>query len=103
MGDVIPVDDVVVPIAAPRLQHGALELERALPRAGLGRVLVLGERQLPGVVVPGAEEVDGLDGGGGAEGEAELDGGHGGGLVGWWGVVFLVFLGWLIGADSDSI
>jgi hypothetical protein len=42
----------VVPVALAGLEHGALELERALPCAGLGRGLVLGEGKLAGVVVP---------------------------------------------------
>ena len=66
----------VVPVALAGLEHGALKLERALPCAGLGRGLVLGERKLAGVVVPRAEEMDGLDGGGSAKIETELNGGH---------------------------
>ena len=85
----VAVDDVVVPVAGAELEGvGALEAEGALPRTGLGvSVLELGERELVLVVVPGAEEVDGLDVGGGAQVEGELDGwaGHferlGGGLL----------------------
>lgn len=74
--DVVAIDDVVVPVAGAGLEGGRLEAEGALPGAGLGRGLVLGERELAAVVVPGAEEVDGLDARGDAEGERKLDGGH---------------------------
>jgi hypothetical protein len=59
--DVVSIDDVVVPVALASLDDGGLEAEGALPRAGLGRGLVLGERELTGVVVPGTKKVDGLD------------------------------------------
>jgi len=72
--DVVAVDDVVVPVPLALLQSGALEAESALPAARLGGVL--GERELAIVVVPRAEEMDGLDVRGGAESEVELDSGH---------------------------
>ena len=72
--DVVAVDDVVVPVALALLQGGALEAESALPAASLAGVL--GKRELAVVVVPGAEQVDGLAVGGGAERKVELDGCH---------------------------
>lgn len=72
--DVVAVNDVVVPVALALLQGLALEAESALPASGFGGIL--GERELTVVVVPGAEQVDGLAVGGSAESEVELDGGH---------------------------
>jgi len=63
VGDVIPIDDVVVPVALSRLESCTLEAECTFPRTRLGGVLVLGKRKLAGVIVPGAEQVHGLDGG----------------------------------------
>lgn len=61
MGNVVAVDDVVVPVSLASLEGGVLELEGTLPcGAGLG-VLVLGKGELADVVVPRAEKVDGLD------------------------------------------
>lgn len=74
VADMVPIHDVVVPVSLAELQHGGLEPELAYPGPGL---VLGGERQLAGVVVPGADEVDGLDVGRGPEGELELDGGHG--------------------------
>lgn len=76
MGDVVPVNDVVVPVSLARLEGGVLEAKGALPGARLGRRLVLGEWELPDVVVPGAEEMDGLDAGGDAKGEGKLSSRH---------------------------
>jgi hypothetical protein len=73
---VVPIDDVVVPVSLTSLKSSALEAEGALPRTSLAGVLVVGEGKLSGVVVPGTEKVYGLDSGGGAEVEAELNGGH---------------------------
>jgi len=62
VGDVVAVDDVVVPGAlASRAVAGVAE--GTLPRARLGGRLVLGKGDLASVVVPRAEEVDGLDAG----------------------------------------
>lgn len=52
MGDVVPVDDVVVPVSLTGLERRALESECALPGTGLGGSLILRERELPGIVVP---------------------------------------------------
>jgi hypothetical protein len=72
--DVVAVNDVVVPVSLALLESGALELEVSDPSTGfLG---VLGERELPGVVVPRAEQVDRLAVAGSAESEVELDSGH---------------------------
>jgi hypothetical protein len=72
--DVVAVNDVVVPVALALLQGLALEAESALPATSL--VGIFGERKLAVVVVPGAEQVDGLAVGGSAESEVELDGRH---------------------------
>jgi hypothetical protein len=74
MGNVVAINDVVVPVALAGLEGRGLEPEGALP--GLGGRLVLGKGKLADVVVPRAEEMDGLDAGGDAEGEAELSGRH---------------------------
>jgi len=74
VGDVVAVDDVVIPVALALLQGLALEAEGTLPASGFGGIL--GERELAVVVVPGAEKVDGLAVGGSAESEVELNGGH---------------------------
>jgi len=66
MGYVISIDDIVVPVPLPRLECSALEAEGTFPRTGLRRGLVLGERELPLVVVPRPEQVNGLDAGRGA-------------------------------------
>jgi len=71
--NVVAIDDVVVPVSLTLLES-ALEFEVADPAAGfLG---VLRERKLPCIVVPGAEKVDSLAIGRGAESEVELDRGH---------------------------
>lgn len=69
MRDMVTVDDVVVPIPLTGLESRVLESKGALPGAGLGRRLVLGERQLADIVVPGAEQMNGLDTGRDAERE----------------------------------
>lgn len=74
VGNVVAINDVVVPVALAGLEGRGLEPEGALP--GLGGRLVLGKGKLADVVVPRAEEMDGLDAGGDAEGEAELSGRH---------------------------
>lgn len=70
MGDMVAVHDVVVPVARTGVKHGSLEAECSLPRAGLG---LGGKGKLAGIVVPGAQKMDGLHIGGGAKGEVELD------------------------------
>lgn len=74
VADVVAIDDIVVPVALALLESSTLEAEGTLPATGLGSVL--GKRKLTVVVVPGAEEVDGLAVGGSAESEVKLDGGH---------------------------
>ena len=76
VGDVVAINDVVVPVSLARLESGGLEAESALPGTRLGGGLVLGKRKLTLVAVPGAEEMDGLDAGGDAERERQLSGGH---------------------------
>lgn len=83
MRDVVSVDDVVVPVALALLQCLALKPEGTFPASGLGSVL--GQGKLAIVVVPGAEQVDGLDVGRSAKGEVKLDGGH-------YGLVFEMFI-----------
>lgn len=61
------VQAYVVPVSLTLLEHGTLKLERSLPRATLAGVLILSKRKLASVIIPGAQKVDGLDGGGGAE------------------------------------
>ena len=74
MGAVVAVDDVVVPVSLALLEGSTLESEGSLPGTGLSGVL--GEWELSGVVVPGAEEVHGFAAAAGAEREVELDGRH---------------------------
>lgn len=59
MGDVVPINDVVVPVSLTSLESSALESECSLPRASLGGLggglvggLVGGKRKLARVVVP---------------------------------------------------
>jgi len=61
VGDVVAIDNVVVPVSLASLDCGVLEPESSLPGAGLGGRLVLGKGELAGVVVPRTEKVDGLD------------------------------------------
>ena len=63
----------VVPVAASQLQHRGLEAELAHPGTGL---VFGGQGQLARVVVPGADQVDGLDVGRGPQRKLELNGGH---------------------------
>lgn len=67
MGDVVSVNDVVIPVSLSRLECSALKSECSLPRTGFRGSLVLGKRKLARVVVPRAEEVNGLDAGGSAQ------------------------------------
>jgi hypothetical protein len=48
--DVVPVDDVVVPVALALFERAVLEFEATEPPAAL--LGVFGQRQLAGVVVP---------------------------------------------------
>lgn len=76
VGNMVAVDDVVVPVSLASLEGRVLESEGTLPGAGLGGRLVLGERELTDVVVPGAEKVDGLDARRDAERERLLNSRH---------------------------
>jgi hypothetical protein len=73
---VVPIDDVVVPVALAGLEGSVLEAESALPRARLGRSLVLGQGELTNIVVPGTEKVNGLDARRDAERERHLNSRH---------------------------
>ena len=60
----------VVPVTLARLEGGGTEAKGPLPFAGLALLGgVLRQGQLAGVVVPGTEQVDGLDLGAGGEHE----------------------------------
>jgi hypothetical protein len=72
--NVIAVEDIVVPVALALLDQGALEAKGALEAAGLGGVL--GQGKLACIVVPRADEVDGLAVGGSAERKVQLNSGH---------------------------
>lgn len=74
MGDMVAINDVVVPISLTLLQSSALEAEGTFPSTGFARVL--GKWKLAGIVVPRTEQMHGLAVGGSAEGEVELDSGH---------------------------
>ena len=74
VGDVVAVDDVVIPVALALLEGGGREAEGTLPPTGL--VGILGKGKLAVVVVPGTEKVDSLAVGGGAEAEVKLDSCH---------------------------
>lgn len=74
MRNVVAVNDVVVPVPLALFESAVLKLEASLPAAAL--LGVFGERQLPGVVVPGAEEMHCFAVGRRAESEVELNGGH---------------------------
>jgi hypothetical protein len=74
VGNMVAVDDVVVPVALALLECGTLKLEATDPTTGL--LGVLGERKLTLVTVPGTEKVDSLAVGGSAESEVKLDSGH---------------------------
>jgi hypothetical protein len=52
VGDVVPINDVVVPVSLTSLESSALESECSLPRARLGGGLVVSKRKLARVVVP---------------------------------------------------
>jgi len=52
VGDVVSVDDVVVPVSLTSLESSTLELEGALPGAGLGGSLILSKGKLSRVVIP---------------------------------------------------
>jgi hypothetical protein len=72
----VTIDDVVVPVSLASLKSRVLESKGALPGAGLGGGLVLGERELTDVTVPRAEKVDSLDARGDAERERKLNSRH---------------------------
>jgi len=55
MGDVVAIDNVVVPISLTSLKCCALKSECAFPRTRLGGVLVLSKRKLTCVAIPGAK------------------------------------------------
>lgn len=76
VGDMVTVDDVVIPVSLASLKGRVLEAESSLPGTRLGRRLVLGERELTNVVVPRAEKVHGLDARGDAKRERKLNSRH---------------------------
>jgi hypothetical protein len=52
VGDVVTIDDVVVPVSLSSLEGGTLESECSLPRTRLGGSLIFSKGKLTGVVVP---------------------------------------------------
>jgi len=72
----VPIDNVVVPVSLTSLESSALEAEGTLPCPSFGGGLVVGKGKLSAVIVPRTEKVYGLDSGGSAEAEAELNGRH---------------------------
>jgi len=52
VGDMVPINDVVVPVSLTGLESSALESECSLPCASLGGGLVVGKGKLASVVVP---------------------------------------------------
>jgi len=74
VGDVVPIDDVVVPVSLTSLEGSAAEAKSAFPRARLAGALVVGKGKLSDVIVPRTEKMYGLDSGGGPKVEAELNG-----------------------------
>jgi hypothetical protein len=52
MRDMVPINDVVVPVSLTSLESSALESECSLPRTRLARGLVVSKRKLTRVVVP---------------------------------------------------
>lgn len=74
MGDVVAIDDVVVPIPMARHQRRSLELESAPPTPLLPGVFRQWKHAL--VVVPGAQQVNGLHVRGRAKREIHLDRRH---------------------------
>jgi hypothetical protein len=52
VGDMVPINDVVVPVSLTSLESSALESECSLPCASLGGGLVVGKGKLASVVVP---------------------------------------------------
>lgn len=52
VGDVVTINDIVIPVTLTSLEGGALESEGTLPRARLGGGLVLGKRKLTSIVIP---------------------------------------------------
>lgn len=76
VGDMVTINDVVVPISLTGLESGALEAKGAFPRTRLGGCLILGQWELTGVVIPGAKEMNGLDARRRSQREGELHGCH---------------------------
>ena len=69
MGNMVSIDDVVIPVSLARLEGRRLESEGSFPTTGLGRCFILGEGKLSGVIVPRTEKMNGLDPGGCAQRE----------------------------------
>ena len=74
VGDVVAVDDIVVPVSLALLQSSTLEFEAADPTASL--LGVLAKRKLTLIAIPGTEKVDGLAVGRSAESKVKLNSGH---------------------------
>jgi hypothetical protein len=76
VGNMVTIDDIVVPVSLASLKSWVLESKGALPGARLGGGLVLGERELTDVTVPRAEKMDSLNARGDAERERKLNSRH---------------------------
>jgi len=76
VGDMITIDDVVIPVSLASLESRVLEAERSFPGTRLGRRLVLGEWELTNVIVPRAEKVHSLDARRDAKRERKLNSRH---------------------------
>lgn len=72
----VPINDVVIPVALTSFERRALEAKGAFPRAGFGGRLVFGQGKLTGIAIPRAEKVNGFDANRGAHLEGELNGSH---------------------------
>ena len=69
MRNMVPINDIIVPVSLARLKSRPLESKGSFPSTGFGRRLVLGEGKLSGVIVPRTKKMDGLDAGGCAQRE----------------------------------
>jgi hypothetical protein len=52
VGDVVPIDDVVIPVSLTSLEGGVPEAEGAFPCTRLAGALVVGKGKLSDVIVP---------------------------------------------------
>jgi hypothetical protein len=74
MTDVVAIDNVVIPVSLTMFERRALESESAFPAATLIWILVEGKSAI--VVVPRANQVNGLAVGRGSQRKVKLNGCH---------------------------